>query len=37
MCDDIRATVDGFQDKDVHISRPITEERWGLVHGHQAA
>jgi hypothetical protein len=31
MCDDIRATVDGLRAKDVQISRPITEERWGLV------
>ncbi len=31
MCDDIRATVDELKTKDVQISRPITEERWGLV------
>ena len=31
MCDDIRATVDELRAKDVQISRPITEERWGLV------
>ena len=31
MCDDIRATVDELRTKDVQISRPITEERWGLV------
>ena len=32
MCEDIRATVDELRTKDdVQISRPITEERWGLV------
>jgi predicted enzyme related to lactoylglutathione lyase len=31
MCDDIHATVDELRDKDVEITRPIAEERWGLV------
>jgi len=31
MCDDIRATVDELRAKDVQISRPITDKRWGLV------
>ena len=31
MCDDIHATVDELRGKDVVLTRPITEERWGLV------
>jgi len=31
MCDDIRATVAELEAKGVEFSRPIDEERWGLV------
>jgi predicted enzyme related to lactoylglutathione lyase len=31
MCDDIHATVKALQAKGVEFSRPIAEERWGLV------
>jgi predicted enzyme related to lactoylglutathione lyase len=31
MCDDIHATVDELRAKGVEFSRPIAEERWGLV------
>ena len=31
MCDDIRATVDELERKGVQLSRPISDERWGLV------
>jgi predicted enzyme related to lactoylglutathione lyase len=31
MCDDIHATVAELQDKGVEFSRPITDERWGLI------
>ncbi len=31
MCDDIRGTVDELRGKGVEFSRPIAEERWGLV------
>jgi predicted enzyme related to lactoylglutathione lyase len=31
MCDDIHATVDELQGKGVELTRPIAEERWGLV------
>jgi catechol 2,3-dioxygenase-like lactoylglutathione lyase family enzyme len=30
-CDDIHATVDELRDKGVEFTRPIAEERWGLV------
>jgi hypothetical protein len=29
--DDIHATVDELRDKGVEFTRPIAEERWGLV------
>ena len=31
MCDDIHATVAELQSKGVEFSRPISDERWGLV------
>ena len=31
MCDDIHATVAELRAKGVEFSRPIAEERWGLV------
>ena len=31
MCDDIHATVAELEAKGVEFSRPIAEERWGLV------
>ena len=31
MCDDIHATVGELQDKGVELTRPVSEERWGLV------
>lgn len=31
MCDDIHATVAELKAKGVEFSRPIAEERWGLV------
>jgi predicted enzyme related to lactoylglutathione lyase len=31
MCDDIRGTVEELRAKGVEFSRPIAEERWGLV------
>ena len=31
MCDDIRATVAELEAKGVEFTRPIAEERWGLV------
>jgi predicted enzyme related to lactoylglutathione lyase len=31
MCDDIRATVAELEAKGVEFTRPIDEERWGLV------
>jgi catechol 2,3-dioxygenase-like lactoylglutathione lyase family enzyme len=31
MCDDIRATVAELGAKGVQFSRPVAEERWGLV------
>ena len=31
MCDDIQATVAELEAKGVEFSRPIAEERWGLV------
>jgi catechol 2,3-dioxygenase-like lactoylglutathione lyase family enzyme len=31
MCDDIRATVAELQGKGVEFSRPISDERWGLI------
>jgi hypothetical protein len=31
MCDDIHATVAELQRKGVEFSRPISDERWGLV------
>jgi predicted enzyme related to lactoylglutathione lyase len=31
MCDDIHATVDELRAKGVELTRPISEERWGLV------
>jgi catechol 2,3-dioxygenase-like lactoylglutathione lyase family enzyme len=33
MCDDIHATVDSLGAKGVEFTRPIAEERWGLVTG----
>ena len=33
MCDDIHATVEELGAKGVEFSRPIHEERWGLVTG----
>jgi predicted enzyme related to lactoylglutathione lyase len=33
MCDDIHATIAELERKGVEISRPIAEERWGLVTG----
>ena len=31
MCDDIHATVGELRAKGVELSRPISEERWGLA------
>jgi predicted enzyme related to lactoylglutathione lyase len=31
MCDDIDATVAELERKGVEVSRPISDERWGLV------
>jgi hypothetical protein len=31
MCDDIHATVDELRGKGVELTRPISNERWGLV------
>ena len=31
MCDDIHATVADLESKGVELSRPISDERWGLV------
>jgi catechol 2,3-dioxygenase-like lactoylglutathione lyase family enzyme len=31
MCDDIRATVSELEAKGVEFTRPIAEERWGVV------
>src|SRR5215469_9750521 len=31
MCDDIHATVDELRARGVEFSRPVAEERWGLV------
>jgi predicted enzyme related to lactoylglutathione lyase len=31
MCDDIEATVDELKRKGVEFTRPISDERWGLV------
>jgi predicted enzyme related to lactoylglutathione lyase len=31
MCDDIHATVTELQRKGVEFSRPISDERWGLI------
>jgi catechol 2,3-dioxygenase-like lactoylglutathione lyase family enzyme len=31
MCDDIQATVAELEGKGVEFSRPISDERWGLV------
>ena len=31
MCDDIHATVAELQRKGVEFSRPISDERWGLI------
>ncbi len=31
MCDDIHATVQELRAKGVEFSRPVSEERWGLV------
>jgi predicted enzyme related to lactoylglutathione lyase len=31
MCDDIRATVDELDRKGVRLSRPISDEGWGLI------
>jgi predicted enzyme related to lactoylglutathione lyase len=31
MCDDIHATVAELQGKGVELSRPISDERWGLI------
>lgn len=31
MCDDIHATVDELRGKGVELTRPISEERWGVV------
>lgn len=33
MCDDIHATVDQLRDRGVEFTRPIAEERWGLITG----
>jgi predicted enzyme related to lactoylglutathione lyase len=30
-CDDIHATVDELESKGVEFSRPISDERWGLI------
>ena len=31
MCDDLEATVEELKKKGVEFTRPIAEERWGLV------
>lgn len=31
MCDDIHATIAELQGKGVEFSRPISDERWGLI------
>jgi predicted enzyme related to lactoylglutathione lyase len=31
MCDDIHATVEALRSKGVEFTRPIEEERWGLL------
>jgi predicted enzyme related to lactoylglutathione lyase len=31
MCDDIHATVGELENKGVEFSRPISDERWGLI------
>ncbi len=31
MCDDIHATVSELESKGVRFSRPISDERWGLI------
>ncbi len=31
MCDDIEATVAELQAQDVHFTRPVSDEGWGLV------
>jgi predicted enzyme related to lactoylglutathione lyase len=31
MCDDIHATVAELERKGVQLSRPISDERWGLI------
>ena len=31
MCDDIHATVAELEGKGVKLSRPISDERWGLI------
>jgi predicted enzyme related to lactoylglutathione lyase len=31
MCDDIHATVAELESKGVELSRPISDERWGLI------
>jgi predicted enzyme related to lactoylglutathione lyase len=31
MCDDIHATVAELEGKGVELSRPISDERWGLI------
>jgi hypothetical protein len=33
MCDEIHATIAELQRKGVEFSRPISDERWGLVTG----
>jgi catechol 2,3-dioxygenase-like lactoylglutathione lyase family enzyme len=33
MCDDIHATMDELGAKGVEFTRPIAEERWGLITG----
>jgi predicted enzyme related to lactoylglutathione lyase len=31
MCDDVHATAEGLKDKGVELTRPITDERFGLM------
>ena len=31
MCDDIAATLASLEERGVEITRPVSEERWGLV------
>ncbi len=31
MCDDIAATMDELQEKGVEISRPVSDQGWGIV------